>query len=76
MAGVVLHVLGARPNFPKAAPVIEALGAKGIKQVVVHTGQHYDEKMSGVLFGDLGLPPPDFNLGLDPGVTQVRLRPS
>ncbi|HEY0444194.1 MAG TPA: UDP-N-acetylglucosamine 2-epimerase (non-hydrolyzing) [Candidatus Limnocylindrales bacterium] len=67
MAGTVAHVVGARPNFMKAAPVIRALGALGVDQRVIHTGQHYDAAMSDVFFRDLGLPQPDVNLGVGSG---------
>ena len=67
MRAPITHVLGARPNFVKAAPVIRALAALGHEQRVVHTGQHYDERMSGVFFVQLGLPRPDVNLGVGPG---------
>ena len=67
MPPLVLHVTGARPNFPKAAPVIRALSARGVEQRLVHTGQHYDEKMSDVFFRQLGLPEPDVNLGVGSG---------
>jgi UDP-N-acetylglucosamine 2-epimerase (non-hydrolysing) len=63
----VVHVTGARPNFPKAAPVISALAALGVRQVLVHTGQHYDPVMSEVFFQQLGLPEPDINLGVGSG---------
>jgi len=63
----VVHVTGARPNFPKAAPVIRALEAHGIRQVLIHTGQHYDPVMSEVFFQQLGLPEPDVNLGVGSG---------
>src|SRR6185437_11867687 len=63
----ITHVLGARPNFVKAAPVIHALAALGHEQRVVHTGQHYDERMSDVFFVQLGLPEPDVNLGVGSG---------
>ncbi len=64
----VLHVVGARPNFMKLGPVYKAIAARGeLRQRVVHTGQHYDEKMSEVFFRDLGLPPPDLNLGVGSG---------
>jgi UDP-N-acetylglucosamine 2-epimerase (non-hydrolysing) len=63
----VTHVLGARPNFVKAAPVIRSLAALDVPQRVVHTGQHYDEKMSDVFFRQLGLPTPDVNLGVGSG---------
>jgi len=64
---VVLHVTGARPNFPKAAPVLAALADRGVEQRLVHTGQHYDERMSEVFFRQLGLPEPDVNLGVGSG---------
>lgn len=64
---LVLHITGARPNFPKAAPVIRALQARGVRQELVHTGQHYDDRMSDVFFRQLGLPEPDVNLGVGSG---------
>ncbi|MGH3682647.1 MAG: UDP-N-acetyl glucosamine 2-epimerase, partial [Natronosporangium sp.] len=67
MPDLVLHVTGARPNFPKAAPVIRALTARGVPQLLVHTGQHYDQRMSEVFFHQLGLPEPDVNLGVGSG---------
>ena len=67
MSPLVLHVTGARPNFPKAAPVIAALAERGVQQQLVHTGQHYDEKLSDVFFRQLGLPEPDLNLGVGSG---------
>jgi UDP-N-acetylglucosamine 2-epimerase (non-hydrolysing) len=66
MPGLV-HVVGARPNFIKAAPVIAALGAAGVAQQLVHTGQHYDRAMSDVFFDELELPLPDRNLGVGSG---------
>jgi UDP-N-acetylglucosamine 2-epimerase (non-hydrolysing) len=61
----VLHVAGARPNFMKVAPLHRALLRwKGIRQILVHTGQHYDTRMSDVFFDDLGLPDPDVHLGV------------
>src|SRR5438105_2681462 len=60
----LLHVVGARPNFPKLAPVLRAGKSAGISQFVVHTGQHYDDTMSEVFFRDLGIAPPDINLGV------------
>ncbi len=67
MPGTVAHVVGARPNFMKAAPVIRALEARGVDQKVIHTGQHYDASLSEVFFRDLGLPEPDLNLGVGSG---------
>jgi len=59
----LILVAGARPNFMKIAPLIHALkGNKNIKPVLVHTGQHYDVKMSGQFFDELNIPAPDINL--------------
>lgn len=66
-AGPVVHVVGARPNFVKAAPVIAALRDLGIDQRIVHTGQHYDPAMSDVFFTDLAIPAPDLSLGVGSG---------
>lgn len=64
----VLHVIGARPNFMKAAPVYHALQeAGGFSQALVHTGQHYDERMSGIFLRELAIPPPDVNLQVGSG---------
>ena len=62
-----IHIVGARPNFIKAAPVITALKAAGAQQQLIHTGQHYDRKMSEIFFEELGLPEPDLNLGVGSG---------
>src|SRR5260370_40318581 len=64
----VLHVVGARPNFMKVAPIHRAIAERGaLQQILVHTGQHYDVKMSDVFFTDLKLPPPDIHLGAGSG---------
>jgi len=64
----ILHVVGARPNFMKAAPVIAALGQRSsFRQTLVHTGQHYDANMSDIFFGQLGIPKADFNLEVGSG---------
>jgi UDP-N-acetylglucosamine 2-epimerase (non-hydrolysing) len=64
----ILHVVGARPNFMKAAPVLRALSAHaGTRQTLVHTGQHYDAAMSEIFFQQLEIPHPDFNLGVGSG---------
>lgn len=60
----LLHVVGARPNFPKLAPVHRAGRESGVAQVVVHTGQHYDDALSSGFFRDLGIAPPDVNLAV------------
>jgi UDP-N-acetylglucosamine 2-epimerase (non-hydrolysing) len=63
----VLHVVGARPNFMKAAPVYRALRSRGVGQTLLHTGQHYDARMSDVFFRDLEIPEPDENLNVGSG---------
>ena len=67
-----LVVAGARPNFMKVAPILRALSAAGHTAVLVHTGQHYDAKMSDAFFADLGLPEPDFHLGVGSGSHAVQ----
>ncbi|MDY0212476.1 MAG: UDP-N-acetylglucosamine 2-epimerase (non-hydrolyzing) [Desulfuromonadaceae bacterium] len=65
----ILNVVGARPNFMKMAPIIEAIKhyPGHIEQQLLHTGQHYDEKMSQSFFVDLGMPRPDIDLGVGSG---------
>lgn len=80
----LMIVVGARPNFMKAAPLIaairdynqrraeplsadEAIEVDGIQPILVHTGQHYDEAMSGSFFADLQMPKPDIHLGVGSG---------
>lgn len=64
----LMHIVGARPNFMKAAPVMHACAANpAFSQILVHTGQHYDPNMSDVFFRDLGLPRPDVNLEVGSG---------
>lgn len=63
----VLSVVGARPQFIKAAPVGRALLSAGIEDVLVHTGQHYDPAMSDVFFSELGIEEPRYNLGVGSG---------
>jgi UDP-N-acetylglucosamine 2-epimerase (non-hydrolysing) len=64
----ILHVVGARPNFMKVAPILAQLRKRPeVEQVLVHTGQHYDAKMSDVFFQDLGMPDPDVHLGVGSG---------
>jgi UDP-N-acetylglucosamine 2-epimerase (non-hydrolysing) len=58
----LLHVVGARPNLPKLAPVHRAAARRGLDQIVVHTGQHYDDALSSAFFRDLDLPAPNVNL--------------
>lgn len=64
----LIHVVGARPNFVKVAPVQRAIAERtSFEQTIVHTGQHYDRNMSAVFFQELGLPEPDRNLGVGSG---------
>ena len=67
MTGPVILVVGARPNFMKIAPIHAELKRRGISQILLHTGQHYDENMSKVFFDDLGMPQPDIYLGIGSG---------
>jgi len=56
-------ICGARPNFMKIAPLVEAFDRTGrIQRTIIHTGQHYDQRMSKLFFEDLGIPAPDVNL--------------
>jgi len=64
----IVHVVGARPNFMKIAPVWKAIFSEtGWQQTLVHTGQHYDDNMSAVFFNELGLPKPHINLEVGAG---------
>jgi UDP-N-acetylglucosamine 2-epimerase (non-hydrolysing) len=61
-------VVGARPNLIKMAPIVAAIQRTGgLDARLIHTGQHYDQAMSDVFFKELGLPPPDVNLGVGSG---------
>lgn len=70
----VMCVVGARPNFMKMAPILRALAnhVPPLPSLLVHTGQHYDQGMSGQLFTDLGLPLPDLNLDVGSGSHAVQ----
>ncbi|MDX1477003.1 MAG: UDP-N-acetylglucosamine 2-epimerase (non-hydrolyzing) [Saprospiraceae bacterium] len=70
----VMHVIGARPHFMKLAPLYRVIGEDpGWTQVVVHTGQHYDERLSAVFFSEFGLDDPDFNLEVGSGRQVVQM---
>ena len=69
----IIHVVGARPNFMKVAPVMDALSTEAqnqgrdFEQILVHTGQHYSPEMSSLFFDELGLPEPNINLEIGSG---------
>ena len=64
----IISVIGARPQFIKAAIVSKKLREKGLQEILVHTGQHYDFNMSDVFFKELNLPEPDYYLGIGSGL--------
>ena len=65
----VMTIIGARPQFIKAAVVSRAFSehCPGVHETIVHTGQHYDSNMSDVFFEELNIPKPDYNLGVGGG---------
>lgn len=62
--GKIISIVGARPQFIKAKPLIDALKKRRARHILIHTGQHYDYRMSKVFFDELGIPEPDYNLGV------------
>lgn len=72
MTGQILTIVGARPNFMKAAPIHNAFVARGLEHHIIHTGQHYDDAMSKVFFDDLGMPRPAEYLGVGSGSHAVQ----
>lgn len=71
----ILTVIGARPQIIKAAAIsraIKKLFSNDLKEVIVHTGQHYDENMSAIFFEELGIPTPEFNLNVGSGTHGVQ----
>jgi UDP-GlcNAc3NAcA epimerase len=69
---MILTLIGARPQFIKAAAVSQAFIEKGIEEVIVHTGQHYDERMSAIFWNELGIPKPQYNLEVGSGSHAVQ----
>jgi UDP-N-acetylglucosamine 2-epimerase (non-hydrolysing) len=67
MSKLVVHVVGARPNYMKVAPLYAALERRGVEQRLVHTGQHYDAAVSDVFFAELPLPEPHVKLEVRSG---------
>jgi len=64
----ILAIVGARPNFIKIAPIMEEISKSNhLSCSLLHTGQHYDSNMNGIFFGQLGIPKPDYNLGVGSG---------
>ncbi len=74
----ILHVVGARPNFMKMAPIVHEMARYPgeFEQILVHAGQHYDANMSQVFCEELELPRPDVNLEAGPGRMPGRRRKS
>lgn len=68
----ILSIVGARPNFMKIKPIYDEFKSRNIEQILVHTGQHYDENMNRVFFEDLELPKPDVFLGIGSGTHGVQ----
>ena len=60
-------IIGARPQFIKAAPMSAAMINAGLNEALIHTGQHYDYEMSQVFFDELNIPPPKYNLNISGG---------
>lgn len=58
----IISIVGARPEFIQSSPVSQALKDRGHQEILVHTGQHYDYKMSQTFFDELGIPAPGYNL--------------
>jgi UDP-N-acetylglucosamine 2-epimerase (non-hydrolysing) len=74
MSKLIVHVVGARPNFVKAAPVINSINDldEDIEQLLIHTGQHYDKNLSEVFFSALKMPKPDVNLKIGSSRMQAK----
>ena len=70
----ILNIVGARPNLPKIGPLMREMGRHPqITPVLVHTGQHYDEKLSDIFFRQMGIPAPQVNLEVGSGFSRGKL---
>ncbi|WP_426417043.1 non-hydrolyzing UDP-N-acetylglucosamine 2-epimerase [Aestuariirhabdus sp. LZHN29] len=70
----IVHVVGARPNFVKMAPLFQEIAAiTGVRQTILHTGQHFDPEMYQIFFDQFGLPQPDIQLGITGGSVNDQL---
>lgn len=64
---MIMHIVGNRPQFIKLAPLYHELNRRGYKQLIIHSGQHYDENMSDIFFRELDIPEPAYNLNVGSG---------
>jgi UDP-GlcNAc3NAcA epimerase len=63
----IASIVGARPNFIKLAPLSRELRRRGLDEVIIHTGQHYNYEMDKIFFDDMGIPAPDYHMGIGSG---------